>query len=60
MLWTFALINLTPTHFFIYSFYIIPRRFYASEADDMKLLEDANGIRQPLVEAYLVEDEMDW
>ncbi len=57
MLWVFAWINLTPTHLFLYSFYIIPRRFYAaSGADDMKL-DDSNRINQPLVEAYLVEDE---
>lgn len=56
MLWVFAWINLTPTHLFLYSFYIIPRRFYASSgADDMKL-DDSNRINQPLVEAYLVED----
>lgn len=29
LLWVFSIIHLMPTHFFIYSFYIIPRRFYA-------------------------------
>ena len=59
MLWVFAWINLTPTHLFLYSFWIIPRRFYASStADDMRL-DDSNNqrVNQPLVIEYLVEDE---
>ena len=37
LLFILVFIHLFPTHFFLYSFYIIPRRFYASNTDDMKL-----------------------
>ena len=49
MLLTFAIIHLVPTHFFLYSFYIIPRRFYATEDRDMRL-NDASPLNEALVE----------
>ena len=39
LLWAISIIYLVPTHFFIYSFYIIPRRFNATMAERMSLTE---------------------
>mmetsp|Transcript_17617 Transcript_17617/g.23788 ORF Transcript_17617/g.23788 Transcript_17617/m.23788 type:complete len:81 (-) Transcript_17617:413-655(-) len=44
LLLIFVLIHLLPTHFFIYSFYIIPRRFYVAQDDDLKLTDDIGRI----------------
>ena len=52
LLWVFSVIHLMPTHFFIYSFYIIPRRFYAVQAEDMKL-EDTSNLNSPLLDENL-------
>ena len=36
-----AICHLVPTHLFLYSFYIIPRRFYVSEdSEDVKVIND--------------------
>jgi len=59
LLWIFHVIHLVPTHFFLYSFYIIPRRFNASQtAEDMQLTE-TELLNQPLLyeNLMLVQDD---
>ena len=43
--------HMVPTHFFLYSFYIIPRKFYATEDENIKIGEanDSGGLNQPLL-----------
>ena len=56
------LIHLVPTHLFLHSFYIIPRRFYATEDEDLMLVGDVGTLQQPLLEQnlHLVEDNINW
>ena len=35
-----TLCHLIPTHLFLYSFYVIPRRFYATSDEDLELQTD--------------------
>ena len=44
LLLVFIIIHLVPTHFFIYSFYIIPRRFNASQAEDILITSEVGRI----------------
>ena len=37
-----AFCHLVPTHLFLYSFYVIPRKFYATVAEDLKLSTDGS------------------
>lgn len=56
--------HMVPTHFFLYSFYIIPRKFYATEDENIKIGEanDSGGLNQPLLQEgmILVEDDINW
>ena len=55
LLLSFVVIHLIPTHFFIYSFYIIPRRFNASHDEDNILLTgEAGRIGEPLLDHNLI------
>ena len=56
---TIATCRLVPTHLFLISFYIIPRRFNAGSDKEISLLNDT---QQPLLEQNLclVEDDINW
>ena len=57
LLWLFLVIHLVPTHIFIYSFYIIPRKFNARHQTDEVELNESGLLSQPLLEnLMLVED----
>ena len=62
MLLVLCICHLVPTHLFLYSFYIIPRRFYASSSEDMSLENEQGRLNEPLLVENLnqLEDEMDW
>lgn len=58
-----SICHLVPSHLFLYSFYIIPRRFYASaESEDMKLVKDLKSLDTPLLNDNLsaVGESMTW
>jgi len=58
-----SICHLVPSHLFLYSFYIIPRRFYASaESEDMKLVKDLGTLETPLLNDNLsaVGESMTW
>ena len=63
LLFSLAMIHLVPTHLFLYSFYIIPRRFYATEDEHVELASDqSQQINEPLLQEnlLLVEDNINW
>ena len=62
LLFAFTVIQLVPTHLFLYSFYIIPRKFHATHEEDMVLVNDLGILSQPLLEEnlMLVEEDVNW
>ena len=62
-LFMLTICHLVPTHLFLYSFYIIPRRFnVATEAENMSLVNDPGALQTPLLDENLnaVGSSMTW
>ena len=57
-----ALCHLIPTHLFLYSFYIIPRRYYATMDEDLELSTDTRMLHQPLLEENMenLDQNINW
>ena len=63
LLLSFAVCQLVPTHFFLISFYIIPRKFIATVDDDIDLTQNERGnLQTPLLDSNLnaVGENMNW
>ena len=62
LLFTLMVIHLIPTHLFLYSFYLLPRRFFATREKDVQLVGDAGLLNQPLLgeQLHLMEDDINW
>lgn len=54
--------HLFPTHLFLYSFFIIPRRFYATREEDLMLASDSRMLHQPLLEENMnkLDENINW
>ena len=39
LLFCIMICHMVPTHLFLYSFYFIPRKFYAAQDENIKMLE---------------------
>lgn len=62
-LFAISLCHLLPTHLFIISFVIIPRRFLESDDEGISLTnDDTTANKEPLLEQNLnmVDDDMNW
>ena len=60
---TLSICHLLPTHLFIISFVIIPRRFHATDEEGIQLTNDETiSHKEPLLEQNLnlVEDDINW
>ena len=57
-----AIVHLVPTHMFLYGFFFLPRKFYATSDEDLKLSTDAQMLHQPLLEENLnnLDENVNW
>ena len=57
-----AIVHLFPTHMFLYGFFLIPRKFYATSDEDLKLSTDMQMLHQPLLEENLnnLDENVNW